>query len=52
MIGKVVVMEPAEYQAWLAGGVEGTLAERGGGCSRTWRATPATSTPARAAGRR
>lgn len=30
MIGSVVVMEPAEYQAWLAGGgTEGTLAERG-----------------------
>jgi len=30
MIGKVVVMEPNDYQAWLAGGgVEGTLAERG-----------------------
>jgi len=30
MIGKVVVMEPNDYQAWLAGGgVEGTLVERG-----------------------
>jgi cytochrome c oxidase subunit 2 len=30
MIGSVVVMEPAAYQAWLAGGAtEGTLAERG-----------------------
>ena len=30
MIGSVVVMEPAAYQAWLAGGgIEGTLAERG-----------------------
>lgn len=30
MIGSVVVMEPTEYQAWLAGGTsEGTLAERG-----------------------
>jgi len=30
MIGSVVVMEPQEYQAWLAGGsVGGTLAERG-----------------------
>jgi cytochrome c oxidase subunit 2 len=30
MIGSVVVMEPAAYQAWLAGGTtEGTLAERG-----------------------
>ncbi|MCC7125833.1 MAG: cytochrome c oxidase subunit II [Acidobacteria bacterium] len=30
MIGSVVVMEPAEYQAWLSGsGGEGTLAERG-----------------------
>jgi cytochrome c oxidase subunit 2 len=30
MIGKVIVMEPAAYQAWLAGGgTEGTLVERG-----------------------
>jgi cytochrome c oxidase subunit II len=30
IIGSVVVMEPAAYQAWLAGGAaEGTLAERG-----------------------
>ena len=30
MIGSVVVMEPAAYQAWLAGSTtEGTLAERG-----------------------
>ncbi|MGH9659484.1 MAG: cytochrome c oxidase subunit II [Bryobacteraceae bacterium] len=30
MIGWVYVLEPTEYQAWLAGGVaEGTLAERG-----------------------
>jgi len=30
MIGTVVVMEPAQYQAWLAGGgTEGTMAERG-----------------------
>jgi len=30
MIGKVHVMEPAEYQAWLSGGaVEGSLASRG-----------------------
>jgi cytochrome c oxidase subunit 2 len=30
MIGWVTVLEPAAYQAWLAGGgVEGTLAERG-----------------------
>lgn len=30
MIGKVVVLEPAAYQAWLAGGGgEGTLVERG-----------------------
>lgn len=29
MIGSVVVMEPADYQAWLAGGGEGSLAERG-----------------------
>jgi len=31
MIGTVIVMEPADYQAWLAGGgLEGTLAQRGG----------------------
>ena len=31
MIGKVVVMEPRDYQAWLAGGVqEGSLAAAGG----------------------
>ena len=30
MIGQVVVMEPAQYQAWLAGGGEGSLAQRGG----------------------
>ncbi len=31
MIGTVIVMEPPEYQAWLAGGAsEGTMAERGG----------------------
>ena len=29
MIGSVTVMEPAEYQGWLAGGSGGTLAERG-----------------------
>ena len=30
MIGTVVVMEPAQYQTWLAGGgSEGTMAERG-----------------------
>lgn len=30
MIGTVVVMEPAQYQAWLAGGnLEGTLSQRG-----------------------
>jgi cytochrome c oxidase subunit 2 len=29
MIGSVTVMEPADYQAWLAGGGEGSLAERG-----------------------
>ena len=30
MIGQVVVLEPAQYQAWLAGGGEGSLAQRGG----------------------
>jgi len=30
MIGTVIVMEPAQYQEWLAGGgTEGTMAERG-----------------------
>src|SRR5262245_13091854 len=29
MIGSVVVMDPPAYQAWLAGGGEGSLAERG-----------------------
>ncbi|HUC74793.1 MAG TPA: cytochrome c oxidase subunit II [Vicinamibacterales bacterium] len=29
MIGEVVVMEPTEYQAWLSGGPEGSLAENG-----------------------
>ena len=30
MIGKVIVMEPAAYQAWLAGGVgAGSLSQRG-----------------------
>jgi len=30
MVGTVVVMEPAQYQSWLAGGgTEGTMAERG-----------------------
>jgi cytochrome c oxidase subunit II len=30
MIGSVTVMEPTAYQSWLAGGGEGSLAERGG----------------------
>jgi cytochrome c oxidase subunit 2 len=30
MIGRVIVLEPSQFQAWLqGGGVEGTLAERG-----------------------
>jgi cytochrome c oxidase subunit 2 len=29
MIGSVIVMEPAAYQTWLAGGGEGSLAQRG-----------------------
>jgi cytochrome c oxidase subunit II len=29
MIGSVTVMEPTAYQSWLAGGGEGSLAERG-----------------------
>ena len=52
MIGTVVVMEPAQYQAWLAGGgPKARMAERGAGSSRIWPATAATSTAARAAGR-
>jgi cytochrome c oxidase subunit II len=30
MIGSVHVLEPAAYQSWLAGGAEGSLADRGG----------------------
>jgi cytochrome c oxidase subunit 2 len=29
MIGQIVVLEPTAYQAWLAGGGEGSLAQRG-----------------------
>jgi cytochrome c oxidase subunit 2 len=29
MIGSVVVMEPQDYQAWLSGAAEGSLADRG-----------------------
>jgi len=29
MIGSVIVMEPTEYQRWLAGGTEGSLASQG-----------------------
>src|SRR5918992_980538 len=29
MIGQVVVLEPSAYQSWLAGGGEGSLAQRG-----------------------
>lgn len=29
MVGRVVVMEPADYQAWLSGGTEGPLSARG-----------------------
>jgi cytochrome c oxidase subunit II len=29
MVGSVVVMEPTEYQRWLAGGTEGSLASQG-----------------------
>lgn len=29
MIGEVIVMEPAQYQAWLAGGIGGSLAQQG-----------------------
>lgn len=29
MVGQVVVMEPQDYQAWLAGGASGSMAEAG-----------------------
>jgi cytochrome c oxidase subunit 2 len=29
MVGEVVVMEPAQYQAWLAGGAGGSLSQQG-----------------------
>jgi cytochrome c oxidase subunit 2 len=29
MIGEVIVMEPAQYQAWLAGGTGGSLSQQG-----------------------
>jgi len=29
MVGSIVVMEPTEYQRWLAGGTEGSLASQG-----------------------
>lgn len=29
MVGSVIVMEPTEYQRWLAGGTEGSLASQG-----------------------
>ena len=48
MIGSVVVMEPAEYQAWLSGGAaEGPLAGGREAVQATSAATPAT--PATAA---
>ena len=47
------VMEPAAYQAWLSGGGGGGRCRRAAsGCSASWRATPATSATAPAAGRR
>ena len=50
MIGSVTVMEPAAFQAWLAGGGE-RHAGRARQCrsSSSWRATPATSIRDRAA---
>ena len=49
----VVVLEPAAYQAWLAGGGEGLAGRaRRGSSSSSWRATRATSIRARAAARR
>ena len=54
MIGTVVVMEPQQYQSWLAGGgTEGIHGRaRRPSSSTTWPATPAISTAARAAGPR
>jgi cytochrome c oxidase subunit 2 len=42
MIGKVVVMEPTAYEAWLTGNVPGiSLVSRVSGSSAIWPATPA-----------
>ena len=50
MIGKVIVMEPAEYQAWLTGGaVAGSLSSAASSCSTISPATPATAPTARGA---
>ncbi len=53
MIGEVVVMEPAEYQTWLAGGVPAGIAgaERAAVVSANWAALPATALTCRAAAR-
>ena len=50
MVGQVVVLEPAEYEAWLSTGrAEGSLASAGGKLFRTSPATPATAPTRRAA---
>ena len=51
MIGQVVVMEPADYQAWLGGGPVVPLAANGEKLFRTWAASAATALIPRAAGR-
>ena len=54
MIGKVHVLPQDEYQAWLGGASTGRVAgaEAARSCSRSWRASPATARPRRAAGPR
>ncbi len=53
MIGQVVVMEPAQYQAWLSGGGASGIAggERTESFSCNWAAPPAIAPIRRAAGR-
>ena len=53
MIGWVIAMEPADFQAWLGGGTRVGLAGRGGreAVHRSRRASPATATTRRRAGR-
>ncbi len=52
MIGEIVVLEPHEFQAWLAGGAAATSPAAAGEklFSRTWPASPATRATAPRAG--